>query len=157
MDTPAPTAAFPFMAEEWSRVSETALVVVNATFAEDDVLRASGFEEMRCLLHKLREKYGQHPALLETEADFTDEPAERIALYEQAREVALAGGWVTYSIRIALASVLLEDLGDVGRALRELLACRDEIRLAGDKAHQQEWRRLQKECTRRIRARQSGE
>src|SRR5258707_1219218 len=82
---------------------------------------------------------GQHPALLETEADFTDEPSERVALYEQAKQSALVGGWVTYSIRISLARVLLEELGDAGRGLQELLACRDEVTTCADKSERAEW------------------
>jgi hypothetical protein len=140
--------AFPFTAEEWSCVSEAARAVLNATFAEDDVLHASRFEELRCVLSELRGKYGQHPALLETEADFTEDPSTRVELYEQAKQFALAGGWVTYSIRISLARVLLEELGNPGQALQELMTCRDEVAACAAESEREEWHELQRECAR---------
>ncbi len=140
---------FPFTPDEWFQVSEAARAMVNATFINDAVLHDSAFKELQCLLSELRTKYGDHPALFETEADFTDDPAEQVSLYEQAKQVALAGGWVTYSIRISLARVLLEDLGDAGRALQELLDCRDEIIACADESERREWEELQKECARR--------
>jgi hypothetical protein len=147
---------FPFTVEEWSCVGEVTLALINATFAEDAILHASLVEELRYVLDELRAKYGQHPALLETEADFTDEPSERVALYEQAKQAALAGGWVTYSIRISLARVLLEELGDVERAMQELVACRDEVTACADESERQEWQELQKECIRRTWAESEG-
>src|SRR4051794_1218594 len=123
---------FPFTDEDWFRVSEGARAVVNATFANDVVLHASLSEQLFCVLSELRQKYGEHPAILETEADFTVDPTERVALYEQAKQVAQVGGWVTYSIRISLARVLLEELGEAGLALQELLACRDELAACAD-------------------------
>jgi hypothetical protein len=141
--------AFPFTDEDWSRVSEAARAVVNATFAEDVVLHASLSKELLSVLSELRQKYGKHPAILETEADFTDDPAERIALYEQAKQAAQAGGLVSYSIRISLARVLLEEVEDAGRALQEWLACRDEVAACADESERREWKELQGECARR--------
>jgi hypothetical protein len=143
--------AFPFTEEDWSRVSEAGRAIVNATFAEDMVLHESLSEELFCVLSELRQKYGEHPAILETEADFTDDPAERIALYEQAKQAAQAGGLATYSIRISLARVLLEEVRDPGPALQELLACRDEVAAFAEESEWQEWMELQAEC-----GRQSG-
>jgi hypothetical protein len=105
-------AGLPFTAEEWSRVSEAARAVVNASFAK--------------------------------------EPAKRVALYEQAKQVALAGGWVTYSIRISQARVLLRELGAVERALQELLECQGEIAVCADEGDRQEWNELHRECARRL-------
>lgn len=140
--------AFPFTAEDWSDVSEAVRAVVNATLAEDAVLRASHFEELRGLLAALRSKYGPHPVLVETEADFTDEPHTRVALYEQAKRAALAGGIATYNIRLALARVLLEELGNPGRALQELLACRDEVMAEAEEDVRKEWQKLHTQCAR---------
>jgi hypothetical protein len=39
--------AFPFTVAEWHRVKEAARPVVNATFAEDEVLRASCFTALQ--------------------------------------------------------------------------------------------------------------
>lgn len=46
------------------------LAIVNATFADDRVLAASAFVELRAVLRDLRTRYGDHPVLAETEADF---------------------------------------------------------------------------------------
>lgn len=141
--------AFPFTDDDWFRVSEAARAVVNASFAGDVVLRASLSGELLSVLSQLRQKYGEHPAILETQADFTDDPTERVALYEQAKLVAQTGGWATYSIRMSLARVLLEDLGEAGRAMQELLACRDELAARADEGEWKEWEELQVECVRR--------
>src|SRR5436190_12684219 len=88
---------FPFSTDEWSLVSETARAVVNATLAEDEILHASLIEELHRVLADLRSKYGEHPVLLETEADFNQNVERRIALYEKAKHAALTTGLPTYS------------------------------------------------------------
>jgi hypothetical protein len=143
--------AFPFTFEEWSCVSEAARAVVNATFAKDEVLHASRLEELECALSDLQDKYGQHPVLLETEADFTREASKRIVLYEKAKQLALAGGCPTYSIQLSLVRVLLEERDDAERDLQELLACRAEVTSDADKSELREWQELHEECVRRVR------
>ncbi len=78
--------AFPFSSDEWSQVQEAARGVVNASLAGDGVLQASLLEEFRDILVVLRAKYGEHPVLLETAADFTEDTSERVALYEAAKK-----------------------------------------------------------------------
>lgn len=134
--------AFPFSAAEWAPVSKAALAIVNATFAEDSVLQASHFEELCCVLSELQSKYGRHPALLETEADFTDDPNERVALYEEATQLALNGGLLTYTIRISLARVLIEEIEDPKRALQELQASRAEVAACADEDERKQWQEL---------------
>ena len=102
------------------------------------------------MLAELRAAYGQHPVLLETEADFTDEPAEQAQMYEQAKHLAEAGGLVTYSIRLSLARVLLEELDDAERARHELLACRDEVAGHADESDRTKWAELEAECARKL-------
>jgi hypothetical protein len=138
--------AFPFTKEEWASIMEVTHAIVNASAAEDDVLQASCFEELRCVLAALQDKYGAHPILLETEADFADEPSECVALYEQAKQGALAGGLRTYTIRISMARVLVEEMGDRARALEELLACREEVMAYADDFERGEWQDLHDKC-----------
>jgi hypothetical protein len=95
--------------------------------AEDAVLHAACFEELRCVLAELRDKYGDHAVLRETEADFADDPRERRELYEAAERLALRAGLVTYSIRTALARLLLEEFGDPIAAREKLMACEPEL------------------------------
>ena len=139
---------FPFSADEWLLVSEAARAVVNATLAEDEVLRASLVEELYRVLADLRSKYGEHPVLLETEADFNQNVEMRIALYEKAKQAAGTNGLPTYSVRIALARVLLQELAQASRALSELRSCKNELSVWADDAERRDWSDLQEECVR---------
>jgi hypothetical protein len=139
---------FPFTDEEWFRVREAARAVLNATLAEQDSLHAYQFKELQTVLFALKRKYGKHPILLETEADFTDDPTDRVWLYEQAKQAALAGGLLTYTIRISLARLWLEEREDAGRARQELLACRGEVAAWANAGEREEWNELHTECCR---------
>ena len=134
---------FPFTGAEWGAVNDAVLPLVNATLAEDDVLHASAQEELRCVLNQLRVRYGDHPVLLETEADFCDDDAERVALYRRAIEVAVAHGLPTLSIRLSLAQLLVDD-NDRSAARDELHACAPELREA-DASDNQAWESLMAE------------
>ena len=110
---------FPFSDDEWSRVRAAALEVLNATLADDLTLRSSYFEELRARLGELQAKHGEHPLLLETEADFCDDSEERLGLYLCALSLAESAGQTTHTIRIALARVLLADFGEITHALTD--------------------------------------
>jgi hypothetical protein len=131
---------FPLTKAEWAAVAEAALPVVNATLADDPVLRASHLEGLLEVLAGLRACHGDHPVLLETEADFAEEDAERIALYRRAAGIALAHGLPTLSIRLSLARALL-DTGAPPAALAELSACENELGL-GDASARESWANL---------------
>jgi hypothetical protein len=137
---------FPFTSAEWESVNEAALAVTNATLADDAVLRASRFVELQLLLHNLQATYGEHPILLETEADYADGANERIALYERAKVVALREGLPSWSVRIELANLYLDEWKDIGLARQELLACREEVAVKGDEHEKTRWRELLARC-----------
>jgi hypothetical protein len=137
---------FPFSRDDWSRVRDAALAVVNAVMAADDALRASQFEELQRVLAELRVKYGDHPVLLETEADFSDDPNEQQVLYQAAVRQACWDGLATYSARMALALVLLENFEQPDQALAELLACEPELATQADEAERREWAKLIARC-----------
>lgn len=132
---------FPFTKEEWDCVSAVIHSMTNATLADDDVLSESEFVELVAILDELRAKHGEHPTLDETEADFSDEPAESVRLYRKAIELAVEHGLPTYTIRISLARKLHDEFGDAASANRELDACRAELSLADD-WYQNEWNEL---------------
>jgi hypothetical protein len=140
---------FPFSKCDWSRVGDAARAVVNATLAEDAVVRASKLEDLRLVLTELRLKYGDHPVLLETEADFSDDPEERRVLYQAAIRRARRAKLATYSARMALARVLLDEFDDPDEALAELRACENELAAQADEAERQEWAELVARCGRR--------
>lgn len=138
--------AFPFTEAEWAAVREAARPVVNAWLAEDTVLRASHLVGLLDVLAGLRARHGDHPVLLETEADFTEDDAERVARYRRAAEIAAAHGLPTLSIRLSLARVLL-DSGEQGAALAGLLACEGEL-VEGDESERASWVELVAEARR---------
>lgn len=133
--------AFPFTEADWAALSEAALPVLNATLANDAVpVRASRFVRLRDVLANLRAKYGEHPVLLETEADFTDDLEQAVNLYRQAIGMAVAHGLSTLSIRLALARLLL-NAGLREAACVELLSCEGEAR-ESDESDQVSWAEL---------------
>src|SRR5687767_8970889 len=62
---------FPFSKKEWRAVRDAARAVAEAVETNDPEHRETRFAELQKLLKGLRERHGDHPALLETEADFT--------------------------------------------------------------------------------------
>jgi len=66
---------FPFSEAEWDAVLVASRAIVNAELAEDRILRQSAFVELPAVLAGLRDRYGDHPILVETEADFAPEDA----------------------------------------------------------------------------------
>jgi len=122
---------FPFTAAEWERVRAAAWPRVNATWAGDEILSASAFVTLQEVLHDLRAKYGDHPILLETEADFADHDVESKKLYRAAIAIADTHGLPTLSIRLSLARLLLQT-GETDGAITELSACARELPHADD-------------------------
>jgi len=123
--------AFPFTNSDWSSVEDAAWSVVNASGADDEVLCASHLIEFFDVLERLRAKYGDHPVLLETQADFVEDDSERIVLYRKAASIAVSYGLPTLSIRLSLAKVLL-DSNEHDNAQKELRACEGELNEADD-------------------------
>jgi hypothetical protein len=69
---------------EWDRVHAVAVDIVNATGIEDDVLCAHHTERLFDILDELEAIYGRIPSILDTRADYTDDPTVAITLYEEA-------------------------------------------------------------------------
>ena len=133
---------FPFADEDWSRVSEAGWAIVHASEMEDDILTAAARSEVRAILTELTEAYGTHPVLIETAADFADDPHERVLLYRQAHQLATEHELPKYTILISLARVLIDDLSQPAAARGYLLECRSEIDSLADEGEQREWREL---------------
>lgn len=132
---------FPFTEEEWRQVQDAATAIVDASSMEDLALGASRTEDLNEVLVALAGKYGEHPVLLETEADFAGGVEERIHLYQRAKRLALAQQLPTYSIRTSLARVLIS-VGRYDEARADLLACESEIRNDADRSELHEWEGL---------------
>ena len=74
--------------DDWDRVHEAVIEIVNASAIEDDVLCAHHTERLFDILSELESHYGRIPAILATRADFTDDSIMAIALHEEALSVA---------------------------------------------------------------------
>ncbi len=129
--------AFPFTDAEWDPLKPVAESVLVASRAGDDTLAASHRLQMLELLDGLRERYGDHPVLLETAADYTEDKAAAVPLYRQAAEVAGANGLPTLSIRTALAFALMT-ISDPAAALEELRTCGGEA-ATGSEDERKHW------------------
>ena len=70
--------------EDWDRVHELALDVVNAPDDEDEIVRERLFEYLRGLTLK----YGELPSIVATQADYADDPLESEALFLRAFDLA---------------------------------------------------------------------
>lgn len=119
--------AWPFSEEDWESVEEAVIDLVNASGEEDDEVIAANLKNVFDLLEALAIKYGPHPVLYETKADILPNPAERVELYRQAIRLAESNALQTLTIRLSLAEVLIEDLGNFAAARKELEACKDEL------------------------------
>jgi len=94
---------WPFEDEDWDNVVTITGRLTNAILADDEVLRQSIREELIQRIDDLTEKYGEHPVLLETLADFVTESNWRLGLYRRALDLSVKHGMPTLTIRVFLA------------------------------------------------------
>ncbi len=88
--------------EDWDRVQEAVIDVVNASAIEDDILCDHHTGRLCDILDELELRYGRIPGILATRADFTDAPAPAIALHKEA----LAVSKDPVSTRLSLQSLI---------------------------------------------------
>jgi hypothetical protein len=139
----------PFTELEWQQVRDAGNAIVNASLQDDDVLGDSLFAELSAVLHELRQRYGNHPILLETEADFCDDPSVQRDMYRLAIQLAETNALPTLTIRMSLANVLLTDFNDPMKAVSELKACEPELATKADEWDVQKWFELMRQCEER--------
>lgn len=72
----------------WGRVIEKACDVANATRTDNDPMFEVYREQMRDILDDLEAEFGLHSEILDTRADYTDDPQERRRLCMRALELA---------------------------------------------------------------------
>lgn len=74
----------------WNRVIEKACEVSNATRSDNDPMFHVYREQMLELLDELEAEYGVQSRILDTRADYIDDPLERRRLCTRALEIARA-------------------------------------------------------------------
>jgi hypothetical protein len=72
----------------WDRVFEKACDIANATRTANDPMYDVHREEMLELLNELEVEFGEQSRILDTRADYIDDPIERLRLYKKALELA---------------------------------------------------------------------
>ena len=104
--------------EDWDRLHDLALKIVNAPDDEDQVWLDELF---RCLA-QLREKYGEKASLLATEADYLEDRKDAERLFLKAFDIAISAGDADNISEIALsiADLYASELKDVQSASRWL-------------------------------------
>jgi hypothetical protein len=131
--------------EDWDRVHELALEVVNASAEGEDARSQSAAVRLRELLDELQEKYGPLPSLLATRADYvSDAPEERdywlTAAYEQAERRGDMKNLVWISA--SLATLHVDDLRDAAEGGRWLALLEGHLRASPDDSAAREAVRL---------------
>jgi hypothetical protein len=95
--------------EIYQRVHELALAITNASEAGDEILSASCCLALRALFDELTASGRCHPFLTEAVADYTDDLAEAVRLYELALQQSRQfPDEPRHTKMISLAELLLE-------------------------------------------------
>ncbi|HKB04218.1 MAG TPA: hypothetical protein VKD90_18485 [Gemmataceae bacterium] len=121
------SAELPYSAEEWDAIQWAAGAVTRAAQAGDSEARAARFADFQSILNEVRQRHGNHPILWEMEADFTVEPRAAAELYVRAERASEALGRSTVSIRLSLARLLLEEMGQPEGAKLTLESITDQL------------------------------
>lgn len=72
----------------WHRVVEKACDIANATQTDADPMYEVYLEQMLEILDDLEAEFGVHSEILDTRADYLDDPVERRRLYTKALAIA---------------------------------------------------------------------
>jgi hypothetical protein len=129
--------------EDWDRVHELAVEIVNAGDAEKcDEQKAQLLE----CLDRLEEKYGPLPSILATRADYVKEPEESRELLERAYAPALEKHDRLNVLYVAssLARLHIERLRNVTEGVKWLAAFKEALKYAGDESDIEEYEDLAK-------------
>jgi hypothetical protein len=130
--------------EDWDRVHELALDVVNSSAEDDLVASASASLRLRELLDELQEKYGPLPSLLATRGDYVDSPVERDYWFSAAYEEAKRRGDAKNLVWIAssLATLHVEGIRDPVKGAEWLTLLEQHLVASPDESEAEEAHRL---------------
>jgi hypothetical protein len=132
-------------AEDWDRVHELALQVVNASAEGEEAASDVAAAQLLELLDDLQQTYGPLPSLLATRADYiSDGPEERdcwlTAAYEQAQKLGDVKSLVW--IAASLARLHVDDLRNPTLGAQWLTHLEEHLRLSHDDSEAREAVRL---------------
>ena len=137
---------FPFSPSEWQTVTNQFY-----EFTRDDASQrlSENRRTLRKILAALYEKYGEHPLLIETEANWlVDSPHKKLSKFRHAEYLAQAHGLPTYSVRLSIAELLLT-LDKPRDAVDAIRSCESEL-FSVPWYEQNDWHRLLEKAEARI-------
>jgi len=131
---------------DWDHVHQLAVDVENA--GDDEVQFNGATQAMRRYLRELRDRYGDRPSLVATEADYADSPEESERLLLRAFDLALQLSDVPNlkAIARALADLYATQLHDMTSARSWLDVARQWIKVASG-SDAREYRDLERVIT----------
>jgi hypothetical protein len=120
---------------DWDRVKELAVAIVNATQDDEEAGEAETLALMS-FLDELEVKYGPHPGILSTRADFLSDPDEAVRLLERAYALAVERKDARSRLYIAdtLAGTFIRELEDAEAGETWLRHVAEELKSTGDES-----------------------
>ena len=119
--------------EDWEVLHELAVNIVNASAEEDDAMGRIYKRHLFEYLDTLETKYGPLPSILDTRADYTDDPEIRRGLYSQAYTLAKDRGDVRNQLYIAssLGRLYVEHFQDAVKGQKWLGLVKKHLKQTG--------------------------
>lgn len=119
--------------KDWDRVKALAVAIVNAT-EENEEEGEVETQALMTFLDGLETKYGAHPSIIATRADFLADPDDAVRLLEQAYTLAVERRDAGNRVYIAdsLASTFIRELEDAEAGGVWLQRLGDALKSAGD-------------------------
>src|SRR5262245_27609365 len=127
--------------DDWTRVRELAVDLYNADIDEQI---AQARSTLLSHLDKLEAIYGVLPSILATKADFIDDPSAKTSLLCDAYALAELKNDRENALHVAhsLATLYLEDVGDVVRGGEWLGRLKDHLEALPDEQYREDYVRL---------------
>lgn len=121
---------------DWNRVKELAVAIVNATTEDDEDGGVAETADLMGFLDGLEKKYGSHPGILSTRADFLSDPDEAVSMLEEAWGLAVNRRDARSRLYIAdaLASTYIRELEDAQAGRKWLERVAQELKSSGDES-----------------------
>lgn len=136
--------------EDWDKVHELALDIANASLRAEKGEEVKGVVEaykMELLNHldSLARKYGSLPTILATRADYIDDTADKIRLFNEAYTSAKTHGDIHNKLAVAssLARLYIEDLQQPHEGKKWLEVFGECLKKIGDDSDMEEYEELQ--------------
>ena len=131
---------------DFQKLSQGACALVQAGRVKNQILQRICQKRILKLIADLRASCGDLPMLLDIQASYMENDQASIRLRRRAISLARLNEESRYHISLSLAETYLYDRRKLHLAERELLICRKELLISGDKWEKKTWKRLFQKC-----------